>query len=148
MWVVLVEEFGMELDAEEWAIRVLHGLERRGLVAGGLLEASGEFFDFVVVGLPDGDAAGEALKDSLAVGFHIEEAALAQATPVACGVWFEPLDNIHACAVAEGNLLMAAADAQDGLRRVAYDVKDSDKRRVGVVIPRVALAAQDDVRRA
>jgi hypothetical protein len=47
--VLVVEQFGMKLDAEERARRVLHGLNRAGLVGGGALEVFGQFFDFVEV---------------------------------------------------------------------------------------------------
>ena len=77
MGVLVVEEFWVELDAEEGAVSVLHGLKRTCLVGGSLFETFGELFDFVVVGLPDGDAAGESLENSVAVGFDVEEAALA-----------------------------------------------------------------------
>src|SRR4051812_19333880 len=95
--------------------------------------------------VPDGDALWKSLENSVAARLHLKKAALAQAAFIACGARLKPLHHRDHCTVAERYLLMTAADSKHRLRRVANYVEDSCQRVRRVVVPRMALPAEDDV---
>src|SRR5687767_4786639 len=96
--------------------------------------------------MPDGNTLRQSRKDSVAVGLHIEEATLAQASFVAGRFRLKPLHHVDRRTITESYLLMTAADSEYRLACVADYVEDSGQRIGGVVVPGMALAAEDDVR--
>ena len=58
-----------------------------------------------------------------------------------------PLNQINPCPESQGYLLLAAANAQNRFGRLANHVENSGQRLAFVFMPRVALAAENNVRR-
>src|ERR1051325_8723510 len=96
--------------------------------------------------MPDRDALWEMTEESRAVMLYFKEAALAQCAFVA-NAGRDALHQRDLCTVCQRNLLMPAADAQGRLPCVANHFKDPRDLFRLIIIPWVALPAQDDVRR-
>src|SRR5436305_14398994 len=93
---------------------MLHSLNARGLAGGRQLKIFGQFFYFLVMRLPDRHATRQACKDAFAICLDIIKATQFHSALVA----FARLDALHNSkrrTVSERNLLMPAADAEDGL---------------------------------
>ena len=143
--MLFIEEFGVKLDSEHRPVGVLHRLNRAGFVEGRAAKACGQFFDFVEVGMPDDYAKGQLPKEPSAIRLDFEKASLAFGSFVSMSR-FETSHQANRSTKSERNLLVAAAYAKEWLRRVVNYLEDSGKQPCRVLIPGMALAAQDNVR--
>src|SRR5204863_7683934 len=87
------------------------------------------------------------LKQTVDSVFDGEEAALTLRAFVTFA-GFESLHQSHLRAVSQCDLLMATTNAENRLARLLDYFKNSGERLRRVLIPRMTLSAQDDVRRA
>src|SRR2546423_1653112 len=97
--------------------------------------------------MPDGDRGRHTLEQTIASVFDRKKAALTFGAFVTFA-GFESLHQSHFCAVSQCDLLMTTTNAENRLARLLDYFKNSGERLRRVLIPRMTLSAQDDVRRA
>ena len=75
--MIVVKQFGVELDAVNASPFLLHGLDLTGLVGGGLLESFGQLLHLVTVRMPDSHLRRQSFEQAFARMLDWRESALA-----------------------------------------------------------------------
>src|SRR5207245_925253 len=107
-----------------------------------------QLFHFVAVRFPDSNRVRQVRKNSILI-FNLNWTipTLAECALVTFA-GSDALNQINRRAIRQRDLLLAAADAQDRLRRVVNYLNNSGQRFPRVAVPRMTLAAQENMRRA
>src|SRR5687767_939807 len=96
--------------------------------------------------MPDGNRSREAIEDPLAICLNGEETSLAF-RPFITFPRMQAFHQIHLGSVGKRDLLVASTNPEHRLPGIPDDFKDTGQRFRCVLIPWVALATENDVRR-
>src|SRR5947208_834985 len=128
---------------------MLHRLNLRHFVRRGPDEISRQLFYFVAMRFPHREGSRQALKQLIRIcriQLYAAESALPKRTFVTLARR-DPLNQTNPRSEGQGDLLMTAADAQNRLTRFANHIKDPGEIASLILVPRMTLTAEDDVRR-
>jgi hypothetical protein len=144
--MVFVKQFGVKLDAVNTPSFLLHRLDRARFVGSSAAKAVRQLLHLVAVRMPNSDGGRQIFEQTLTSVLNRKEPALAlRAFVTFAGL--EPFHQPDLRTVSERDLLVPTADAQNRLARPLDHVKHSRQRLRRVLVPRMALSTQNDVRR-
>ena len=145
--ILLGKQLGMELDAVNASALFLHCLYPARLVGGGCTKTIRQLFNFVTVVVPDSYLRRQSFEESLACILDRQETALTFGSVIAFA-GFESSHQSDFSAISDRNLLVTTTHAEDGLACTFDDVENSGQRLRRILIPRMTLPTENDVRRA